>query len=134
MANKINQHEIRKSAVQALYSLALQPELSIDEAVDFALLYDEAVEERPDYLETLVSGVTQKSDELDEKLAVYIKSPWSIGRLTNIERIILRLGAYEILYSEIPDVVALNEAIELAKDFNDAKAAKFINGVLTNLV
>ncbi|WEV61040.1 transcription antitermination factor NusB [Streptococcaceae bacterium ESL0729] len=135
MANKkMSQHEIRMSAVQALYSLELQEEASVSDVMDFVMSYDEFPESTPRYLETLVRGVQINKHTLDEKIAEFIKSPWTFERLTNIERVILRLGAYEILYAETPNVVAVNEAIELAKDFNDEKAAKFINGVLTNLV
>ncbi|OFI50014.1 transcription antitermination factor NusB [Floricoccus tropicus] len=133
-SKKMSQHEIRMSAVQALYSIELQDEATVTDAMDFVLSYDEFPEESPAYLETLIRGVQINKEKLDENLAKYIKSPWSLDRLTNIDRVILRLGAYEILETETPNVVAVNEAIELAKNFNDEKSAKFINGVLTNLV
>ncbi|OFI46231.1 transcription antitermination factor NusB [Floricoccus penangensis] len=133
-SKKMSQHEIRMSAVQALYSLELQDEATVTDAMDFVLSYDEFPEESPAYLETLIRGVQINKEKLDENLAKYIKNPWSLDRLTNIDRVILRLGAYEILETETPNVVAVNEAIELAKNFNDEKSAKFINGVLTNLV
>jgi N utilization substance protein B len=51
-----------------------------------------------------------------------------------VEQALLRLGAYEILFTETPDLVAIDEAIELTKDFSDEKSSKFINGMLTNLI
>ena len=91
--------------------------------------------EIPLFLLQLVTGVAQHRDDLDKELEPYLKSGWSLDRLTTIDKSILRLGLFEIRYcDETPDRVAVNEAIELAKEFSDQASVKFINGVLTHFV
>jgi transcription antitermination factor nusB len=64
-----------------------------------------------------------------------LKAGWTLDRLTLVEKNILRLGLYELLeYDETPQLVAVNEAIELAKKFSDEKSSKFINGILSQFV
>ena len=64
-----------------------------------------------------------------------MKAGWTLDRLTLVEKNILRLGLYELLeYDETPQLVAVNEAIELAKKFSDEKSSKFINGILSQFV
>lgn len=88
----------------------------------------------PEYLVTLVNGVTEKEAELDEQISPLLANKWSISRLANPDLIILRLGLYEMEYSaEVPTRVALNEALELAKEFSDDNSRRFINGVLSKL-
>ncbi|MGZ7236399.1 transcription antitermination factor NusB, partial [Streptococcus pyogenes] len=104
----------------------------------FSYLYDqeEAQEvELPLFLFQLVTGVSEHKEELDKELESRLKSGWTLDRLTTIDKSILRLGLFEIRYfDETPDKVAVNEAIELAKEFSDQASVKFINGVLTHFV
>jgi N utilization substance protein B len=77
--------------------------------------------------------VHEHSAELDEKITAHAHG-WKTERLTRVSRSILRLAAYEMLYCEdIPASVSLNEAIELAKKFEDEKARPFINGILNGI-
>lgn len=86
-----------------------------------------------EFMMALVYGVRAKQSDLDAQLTTYLAKNWSMKRLSPINRVILRLGAFEILFAETPRVVAINEAIELAKTFNDEKDAKFINAILTKI-
>lgn len=84
-----------------------------------------------DYLYRTVNGWVQHREEIDRAVGSFLKQDWSLERLGAAERNILRLGSLEILFMEdIPDHVAINEAVELTKVFGDAKAAGLINGVL----
>lgn len=65
----------------------------------------------------LVSGVQAKKEELDKQITQHLKAGWTIERLTLVERNLLRLGVFEITSFDTPQLVAVNEAIELAKDF-----------------
>ena len=77
----------------------------------------------------------QSKSVLDDKITQYLKAGWTLDRLTLVEKNILRLGLYELLeYDETPQLVAVNEAIELAKKFSDEKSSKFINGILSQFV
>lgn len=131
-----SRRDLRERAFQALMSLEYDGD--IVEACRFAYLHDKEEEEQVDlpiFLLNLVNGVMQSKSELDDKITQYLKSGWTLDRLTLVEKNILRLGLYELLeYEETPQLVAVNEAIELAKKFSDEKSSKFINGILSQFV
>ena len=129
--------ELRERAFQALMSL--EYEKDIVEACRFAYLYDKDMTndsdvEIPAFLLNLVTGVEQSKNELDDKLSQYLKEGWTLERLTLIEKNILRLGLFEMTEFNTPQLVAINEAIELSKKFSDEKSSKFINGILSKFV
>ena len=83
-----------------------------------------------DYAKKLFEGVSRKKTEIDSLIEKYSKS-WALDRMPVLDRNILRLGIYEILFEEdMPPKVAINEALELAKTFSTDEARKFINGIL----
>ena len=99
------------------------------------LLEEKHVSKCPDYLRELVQGVLSHQAELDDEIASKLNSKWTLSRLPKTDLIILRLGLYEIQNcDEIPNKVALNEALQLAKEFSDEKQRGFINGVLSNFI
>lgn len=129
--------ELRERAFQALMSL--EYETDIVEACRFAYLYDKDMTndsdvEIPAFLLNLVTGVEQSKNELDDKLSQYLKEGWTLERLTLVEKNILRLGLFEMTEFDTPQLVAINEAIELSKKFSDEKSSKFINGILSKFV
>ena len=129
--------ELRERAFQALMSL--EYEKDIVEACRFAYLYDKDMPndsdvEIPAFLLNLVTGVEQSKNELDDKLSQYLKEGWTLERLTLVEKNILRLGLFEMTEFDTPQLVAINEAIELSKKFSDEKSSKFINGILSKFV
>ena len=129
--------ELRERAFQALMSL--EYEKDIVEACRFAYLYDKDMTndsdvEIPAFLLNLVTGVEQSKNELDDELSQYLKEGWTLERLTLIEKNILRLGLFEMTEFDTPQLVAINEAIELSKKFSDEKSSKFINGILSKFV
>jgi N utilization substance protein B len=84
------------------------------------------------FMKTLLSGVVQKQSELDE-IIEKAAPDWPISKISTVDRNILRMGLYELLFSdrsEVPAKVAINEAIELAKNFGGDTSGKFVNGVL----
>jgi len=85
------------------------------------------------FSEVLVRGVISKLDELDSRIEEYTKN-WSIHRIGSVERNVLRLAFYELMYCpDVPAPVVLNEAIDLAKYFSNADAGRFVNGILDKL-
>ena len=138
MKNKLpdSRKHLRQRALQAIVSIEFGQDPL--QAAQFSYLYDqEEVQEAeiPLFLLQLVTGVADHRDELDKELEPHLKAGWSLDRLTTIDKNILRLGLFEIQYcDDTPDRVAVNEAIELAKDFSDQASVKFINGVLTHFV
>jgi len=86
------------------------------------------------FIEELVTGIDAKKSELDALLQP-IAPDWPIDQIARMDRIILRIGAYELSYhSDVPAKVVINEAVELAKGFGGENSSKFINGVLGTLL
>ena len=129
-----SRRELRKCAFQALMSLEFDTD--VETACRFAYTHDreDTDVQLPVFLTELVSGVQAKKEELDKQITQHLKVGWTIERLTLVERNLLRLGVFEITSFDTPQLVAVNEAIELAKDFSDQKSARFINGLLSQFV
>ncbi|MEC0371988.1 transcription antitermination factor NusB [Paenibacillus chibensis] len=133
----------REIVVQSLYQMEMN-EVGSEDAVN--MLLDEASEENDTervitneielktYVLELVNGVWSHKQGIDGLLENYLKG-WQISRLSRVDRQILRLAAYELLYSsDVPAKVAVNEAIELSKHFGTDESGKFVNGVLGNMI
>ncbi|MEY4713811.1 MAG: transcription antitermination factor NusB [Actinomycetota bacterium] len=125
----------RKRALDALYASGLRSE----DAVELLSQTAKEVEGHQnqdaifDYAETLVSGYQQHSAEIDAELSS-LSDGWALERMPGIDRAILRLGAWEILHNpEVPNEVAIAEAVALAGEFSTEDSPKFINGVLARL-
>lgn len=82
-----------------------------------------------EFVKEIVYGVLTYQNEIDALANKYLKN-WTIDRLGNTDQAILRMGIYELKYTETPPVVAINEAIELAKDYSDDDVRKMINAAL----
>ena len=80
----------------------------------------------------LFLGTVAHKSSIDEKISVYARD-WSIERIAHISLAILRLCAYELLYTDIPTPIAINEAVELAKIYDGDEAPAFINGILNTI-
>jgi N utilization substance protein B len=86
------------------------------------------------FAQSLVDGTIEHLDEIDQKLTSFAQD-WTLSRMANVDRNVMRLAAYEILFCpDIPGRVSLNEAIELAKRFGGEESAKFVNGILDRVV
>jgi len=87
-----------------------------------------------DFAYDLLDGLMKKREEV-LKIIAETAPEWPIDKIAKIDRAILEIGVYEIVYSEdVPPVVAINEAIETAKHFGDTNSSKFINGVLSSVM
>ena len=83
-----------------------------------------------DYARTIVTGVTEHGDEIDELIETYAQG-WTIPRMPAIDRALLRIGIWEILFNdEVPDSVAISEAVEAAQSLSTEDSSSFINGLL----
>jgi transcription antitermination protein NusB len=86
-----------------------------------------------DFTYALVTGVRSRRGEIDDRLA-RAAANWSLERMAATDRNLLRLGCYELLYTDAPAKVAIDEAVELAKRFGGAQSAQFVNGILDNVM
>jgi N utilization substance protein B len=131
-----NRHLGRIVALQSLYEYEFRissddKSAAIDEILSRNLeRYKDEIEDT-DFVHTLVSGVLEHQDDLDSKIRP-LAPEWPLEQIARIDRNVLRLGLYELLYraAEVPPKVAINEAVELAKAFGSDNSSKFINGVL----
>ena len=124
--------EGREAAIQYLHQLDIHGDRAADLLPDFW-----ALRESPDkvraFAEQLILGVNRKLPELDERLNRFLQN-FKLDRLNVVDRNILRLAIYEMFYNlEVPPVVAINEAIELAKRFGGQDSGKFVNGLLDKI-
>ena len=88
----------------------------------------------PDYAAGLVRGVQAHRSRIDELLATYAEG-WTLDRMPAVDRNVLRIGAYELLWADgVPDGVAISEAVELAKDLSTDGSPAFVNGLLARLL
>jgi N utilization substance protein B len=127
MAGK--RHKARTIALQALYevdAVARQPE-----AVTERLLGEAGLsEENSEFVRELVNGTMKHREEIDRKIQKHAPA-WPVEQIAIIDRNILRLAIFEILFdNKVPVKVAVSEAVELAKTFGSDKSSKFVNGVL----
>lgn len=122
----------RQQARMAVVSLLYAYDLGNRDIKDFSddILEEKKIRNRQrDFALDLFEGVVNKLEKIDLAIAKHLKD-WDFERLGSIERATLRLGAYEILYTELDAPVIINEAIEVAKSFGSEQSPKFINGVL----
>ncbi|MCI2774461.1 transcription antitermination factor NusB [Staphylococcus petrasii] len=127
----MSRKESRKQAFQTLFQLEMKDtDLTINEAINF--IKDDYPDLDFDFIHWLVTGVKDHEPVLDETIEPKLKD-WSIQRLLKSDRIILRMATFELLHSETPPKVIINEAVELTKQFSDDDHYKFINGVLSNI-
>lgn len=124
----------RREEREALFALLF--EMSFCSEEERADLYrnecDWETLEENDYVATGYAGVLLNSDSIDEMISAASKG-WKLSRLSKVTLAILRLGCYEFCYTDLPYSIAINEAVELAKKYDDDKAPKFVNGVLNKI-
>ena len=131
-----NRHLGRIVALQTLYEYEFRlgsedPSVDLNEILSRNLERYESAIDDTGFVKDLVEGVVANLKDLDEKIQP-IAPEWPIDQIARIDRAVLRLGVYELLYrgDAVPPKVAINEAVELAKAFGSDNSSKFINGVL----
>lgn len=123
----------RKTARAQAMKLIYEWEMGGDggEETRFELLEVKPGESEADFMNLLAEGVQANAGAIDARLAQYLRG-WTLERVTRVDLAILRLAAYELLYTETPRGIVINEAVELANQYSTDKAGAFVNGVLGN--
>ena len=134
MGKRISRSEARREAFKLIFCLNQHTD-----ELDF--LFENLIEECPEaegampYIKEVVSGVLTHYDELLEIIGANLKEGWTVERISKTSRAILLLAVYEIKYvGDVPEKVAVNEAVELAKAFDEPSSAAFVNGVLAGVL
>ena len=125
----------RKRALDILFQADVRgEELSIMLATEAKRAANEPAREASWlYARDIVDGVIDNRDAIDEQITTFSKD-WSLQRMPAVDRALLRMGAWEILYNdEVPTAVAIDEAVELAKEFSTDDSGSFVHGVLARI-
>jgi len=121
----------RKRALDVLFESEVRG-LALDGTLEERLTAQEPPVK--EYTVELVRGVTERRARIDELLSSYSEG-WSLERMPAVDRNVLRIGVFEVLYvDEVPDAVAVTEAINLVRDLSTDESPAFVNGVLGNIV
>lgn len=136
---KANRTITREKAMTVLYQIFLYNKNNISYKINDVIneiLESMDIEDRKkidiNFLNDLVNGVINNMDNIDKYISKYL-SNWTIDRLGLTDQAIIRISVYELMYTSTPNLVCINEAIELAKRYSDEKVAKMINGVLDKI-
>ncbi|MFA4941159.1 MAG: transcription antitermination factor NusB [Patescibacteria group bacterium] len=126
-----NRHLARTIVLQTLFAWDFNGQkegdidrIIVDNFANFAPNFDDG-----GFVKELVTGVKEHLVKIDKQIVKYA-TEWPLDQITTVDRNILRLGIYELMYTSIPPRVAINESIEIAKSFGGDSSGKFVNGVL----
>lgn len=136
---KANRTVTRESAMAILYQIFLYEKNKINYDIEEVIneyLESIEIEDRKkiniDFLKELINGVLDNINDIDKNIEKYLEN-WAIERLGLTDQAIIRISVYELLYTDTPNLVCINEAIELSKKYSDEKVSKMINGVLDKI-
>ena len=125
-----NRSDLRKKIMTILYQINVYKSNKMEYDVDEIL--KEVLQIDNEFVKDIVYGVITYQNEINDIANKYLEG-WTIDRLGNTDKAILQIGIYELLYTDTPDIVCINEAIELAKLYSDDSVRKMINGVMDKI-
>ena len=130
----MNRSLAREETFKLLYSLEIQKE-DLKEQTEIYIENAEISDENTKkYMSAIVEGIENNIKDIENKISENLKKDWKIERISKINLVLLKLAIYEILYTETPFKVVINEVVELAKKYGDDTSPNFINGILASIV
>ena len=129
--------EIRELTFELLYSLEIQKmeQEEYNKQIELFLVEQNVSQEKAKtYMTETVNGIAKNKEKILELISQNLKEKWDISRVSKINLTLLKLATYEIMYTELPYKVVVNEAVEIAKKYGDDTSPAFINGVLANII
>lgn len=130
----MNRSAAREQAFKLLYSLEIQKE-NLQEQIELYFENEDISNEKTkQYISSVVNGIENNISEIENKISENLKKDWKLDRISKINLVLLKLAIYEILYTETPYKVAINEVVEIAKKYGDDTSPNFINGILASIV
>ena len=131
----MNRTAIREQAFKLIYSLEIQKQNNLQEAIDLFLESNEIEDKSAkEYINDAILGIEKNKEKIVEQIEKNLKKDWKIDRISKIDLAILKLAIYEIQYKELPFKVVINEAVELAKKYGEDSSKNFVNGILASIV
>ena len=125
-----NRSELRDIIIKILYQVNIYKDSNVSYDLDDVI--KEQLEIDNNFVRESIEGVFSHQDEIISLSNKYLKN-WDYFRLSKVDQAILSLAIYELMWSDVPSLVAINEAIELAKNYSDDPVVKMINGVLDKI-
>ena len=130
----MNRSAAREETFKLLYSLEIQKE-NLKEQTEIYLENAEISDENTKkYMIEIVEGIENNINDIKNKISENLKKDWKLERISKINLVLLKLAIYEILYTETPFKVVINEVVELAKKYGDDTSPNFVNGILASIV
>lgn len=126
----MNRTELRKKIMTILYQIFLYESNNVD--YDVKEVIKESVKVENEFVNDIVNGVLEYRNDIDKIANKHLKD-WTIDRLGKTDQAILRMGIYELVYTDTPEIVSINEAVELANSYSDEKVKSMINAVLDSI-
>ena len=127
----------RERAFRAIFQMGFhQDSDELVQGIDQVLEGDAGFEEEDEsngYARLLATTVLDHTGDIDQMLSQYLRKDWHLDRIPSAEKAILRLSTAEMIYLKMPKEIAINEAVELAKQYGNAEAPNYINGILNHL-
>ena len=131
----MNRTAIREQSFKLIYSLEIQKQDNLQEAIDLFLESNEIGDKSAkEYINDAILGIEKNKEKIVEQIEKNLKKDWKIDRISKIDLAILKLAIYEIQYKELPFKVVINEAVELAKKYGEDSSKNFVNGILASIV
>jgi len=127
----VSRSELREKIMTILYQDEMYKKSKYDYKIEDVIKENTII--TSDFVENIVKGVLDNREEIDSIANKYL-TDWTIDRLDNLGATILRMSIYEIMYTDTPKIVVINEAIELAKKYSDENVRKMINAVLDKII
>ena len=125
-----NRSELREVIMKVIYQVLIYDNTNL--SYDVKDLIKEQLDVENDYVDVMVAGILEKKAELYQLANKYLVD-WKMERLNKVDQVIICIGIYELIHTETPAIVAINEAVELSKKYSEDAVTKMINGVLDNI-
>lgn len=127
----LKRNEARKICMTILYQIDIYTERNIEYQVDNVISENTPINN--DFINDIVKGVLKEKEQIDILSNKYLKD-WTIDKIDKIGAAIMRIAIYELKYTDTPQIVAINEAVELAKQYSDENVRKIINATLDKII
>ena len=125
-----NRSELREIIITVLYQVYIYNNIKEEYVINDII--KENLETKNEFVETCVHGVIEKQKAIEKLANKYLKN-WDINRLSKVDKAIISLAIFELMYTDTPNIVCINEAINLAKKYSDDDVVKMINATLDGI-
>jgi len=130
----MNRTAMRENAFKCLYEVEVQNDISEEHIQMFFDNNDIVEEDAKAYIFDVINGVSSNNEEIIDIISKHLVDSWKYERVSKVNKTLLKLAIYEMLYKKLDFKIVINEVVELAKKYSEVLAPSFINGALANVV